>query len=106
MKKLLLAIVASTALIAAQAAPAANLPVPAYTAPAIYSWTGCYIGGSIGDASSRQNANEYTLPAAVALAVSGSISYSSSGLISGAHTGCNVEGTYGLARNWVSIATS
>ena len=83
-------------------APAANLPVPTYTAPlAIYSWTGCYIGGTIGEASARQNANEHTLPPAFVVAGPGSISYSNSGLIGGAHAGCNVEGTYGLARNWI-----
>src|SRR4051812_27209500 len=50
MKKILLATVALTAL-AAQAM-AADMPVkaPAYKAPppAVFSWTGCYVGGNVG----------------------------------------------------------
>jgi outer membrane immunogenic protein len=68
---------------------------------AVYSWTGCYIGGNIGEASARQNANEATLLAATVLTAPGSVTYSTSGVIGGAHAGCNVEGTYGVARGWV-----
>jgi outer membrane immunogenic protein len=98
MKKLLLAAVAFTALIAGRAT-AADMGVPLYRGPAaVYSWTGCYIGGNIGDASARQNANEYTL---AFTANPGNVTANNSGVIGGVHTGCNVEGTYGVARGWV-----
>jgi outer membrane immunogenic protein len=101
MKKLLLTGVAF-ALVTAGPAMAADLAAPVYRAPvAVYSWTGCYIGGNIGGASARQNANEATLLAATVLTAPGSVTYSTSGVIGGAHAGCNVEGTYGVARGWV-----
>jgi outer membrane immunogenic protein len=101
MKKLLLTSVALT-LLATRAGMAADMSAPVYRAPvAVYSWTGCYIGGNIGGASARQNANEATLLAATVLTAPGSVTYSTSGVIGGAHAGCNVEGTYGVARGWV-----
>jgi outer membrane immunogenic protein len=67
MKKLLLTSVALT-LLATRAGMAADMSAPVYRAPvAVYSWTGCYIGGNIGGASARQNANEATLLAATVL---------------------------------------
>jgi outer membrane immunogenic protein len=101
MKKLFVAGVAFTALIAGRAA-AADLGVPLRGVPvAVYSWTGCYIGGNIGGASAKQNANEQTLPPGVFNVGPSSITANSSGVIGGVHAGCNVEGTYGVARGWV-----
>jgi outer membrane immunogenic protein len=102
MKKLLLTGVALSALTAAPAI-AADMAVPVYRPAApVYSWTGCYIGGNVGGASARQNANEQTLLAAPVYASPANVSYTTSGAIGGVHAGCNVEGTYGLARGWVA----
>jgi outer membrane immunogenic protein len=80
---------------------AADFGVPLYNAPlAVYTWTGCYIGGNVGAGWLRQNANEETLDPAFN-AGPGSVSLRSSGTMGGAHAGCNVEGTYGLARGVV-----
>jgi outer membrane immunogenic protein len=100
MKKLLLTGVAITVLMSP--AMAADFPAPVYGEPvAVYSWTGCYIGANIGEASARQNASEATLLAATVLTAPGSVTYTTSGVIGGAHLGCNAEGTYGVARGWV-----
>jgi outer membrane immunogenic protein len=100
MKKLLLAAGAFGFLIG-NCALAADLGVPLYKGPAaIYSWTGCYLGGNVGGASARQNANESTV--AMEFFVNpGSVTANNSGVIGGVHAGCNVEGTYGVARGWV-----
>src|SRR6516165_5927219 len=101
MNKLLLAGVALTALIGVPAM-AADMKAPVYREPPlVYSWTGCYVGGNIGGASARQNANEATLASASVFTAPASISYTKSGTIGGVHLGCNVEGTYGVARGWV-----
>ena len=101
MKKLLLTGVALSALTAAPAI-AADMTVPVYRQPVpVYSWTGCYIGGNVGGASARQNAHEQTLLASPVFASPADISYTTSGVIGGVHLGCNVEGTYGVARGWV-----
>jgi outer membrane immunogenic protein len=101
MNKLLLAGVALTALVAVPAV-AADIKAPVHREPPlVYSWTGCYVGGNIGVASARQNANESTLLLASVFTAPASISYTKSGTIGGVHLGCNVEGTYGVARGWV-----
>src|SRR6516165_1121541 len=49
--------------LASPPAMAADLGAPIYRMPlAVYSWTGCYIGGNVGEAWSRQNANESAAP--------------------------------------------
>ena len=101
MKKLLLTGVAF-ALVTAGPAMAADLAAPVYRGPvAVYSWTGCYVGGNIGGGSAKQNANEATLLSATVFTAPANVTYTTSGLIGGAHAGCNVEGTYGVARGWV-----
>ncbi len=101
-RQLIFASVSFIALLASNAGRAADLGAPVYTAPiAVYSWTGCYIGGNIGDASARQNANELTLPPGLFNVGPSSVTANSSGVIGGVHAGCNVEGTYGIARGWV-----
>ena len=80
-------------------AMAADLGAQTYRIPvAAYSWTGCYIGGNVGEAWSRQNANESAAPLVL---FPGSVTADKSGAIGGVHAGCNVEGTYGVARGWV-----
>jgi outer membrane immunogenic protein len=101
MKKFFVVGVAFTALIAGRAT-AADLRVPIRGVPvAGYSWTGCYVGGNIGDAGARQNAQESTLPLGAFNVGPSSITADISGAIGGVHAGCNVEGTYGAARGWV-----
>ena len=101
MKKLLLTSVALT-LLATRPGMAADMSVPVYRGPvAVYSWTGCYVGGNIGGGSAKQNANEATLLSATVFTAQANVTYTTSGLIGGAHAGCNVEGTYGVARGWV-----
>jgi opacity protein-like surface antigen len=96
MKKLLLTGVSFAALIT-NSAIAADLTAPVYKAPAVvYNWTGCYIGGDIGYGGARQNETQTTYPVAYNAGSSGG-----SGMMSGGHIGCNVEGTYGVARGWV-----
>ncbi len=105
MKKLSLATVALTALIAAPAM-AADLPVraPAYRAPppvvVLDSWSGFYIGGSIGGAWLR--ADETFINNA---AVADPLSFRSSSIIGGGHAGLQrqwgswvlgIEGTFSL----------
>ena len=97
MKSFALASVSVVALLASNAGKAADIAAPVYGVPvAVYSWTGCYIGGNVGEAWSRQNANESAVPFAPA-----SVSANKSGVIGGVHAGCNVQGTYGVARGWV-----
>src|SRR5271166_538360 len=96
MKKLLLTGVSFAALIASSAM-AADLRAPVYRVPAVvYNWTGCYIGGNIGYGDARQNETQSTYPVAYNAGSS-----SGSGSMGGGHIGCNVEGTYGVARGWV-----
>lgn len=103
MKKLLLGLVATTALIATPAL-AADLP-PArqpnyYKAPPlppVFSWTGCYVGADIGGGFVRDADNEHT-------AAGGTSPFSpaptnianSSGVMGGGFVGCNYQFSNGL----------
>src|SRR3974377_493070 len=101
MKKLFVVGVAFTALIAGRAT-AADLRVPVRGVPvAGYSWTGCYVGGNIGADGGRQNAQQCARPLGAFNVGPSSIPADSSEAIGGVHAGCNVEGTYGVARGWV-----
>jgi outer membrane immunogenic protein len=88
------------------AAKAADMPLkapPLAPAPA-FSWTGCYIGGSVGGAWSGSNNTTVTFvdggsgagPAAAAGALPTSFSYSASSWIGGGQLGCNYQSS-----NWV-----
>ena len=55
---------------------------------------------SAGPALDRMRMKRLLLAATV-LTAPGSVTYTTSGVIGGAHAGCNVEGTYGVARGWV-----
>jgi outer membrane immunogenic protein len=103
MKKLLLGLVATTALMATPAL-AAHLP-PArqpnyYKAPPlppVFSWTGCYVGADIGGGFVRDADNEHT-------AAGGTSPFSpaptnianSSGVMGGGFVGCNYQFSNGL----------
>jgi outer membrane immunogenic protein len=62
MKKLLLAGTALGGLALAGPALAADLPVkaPPVVAPAVFSWTGCYIGGHVGGARGQKEWSDFT----------------------------------------------
>src|ERR1700738_719298 len=101
MKKILLAGVAAVVMIVGPATAADLGVAPLYRAPAaVYSWTGCYVGGNVGEGWSRQNANETALDPTIGFN-SGSATAKTSGVVGGVHAGCNVEGTYGVARGVV-----
>jgi len=101
MKKISLAGVALAVMIVGPVTAADLGVAPLYRAPAaVYSWTGCYVGGNVGEGWSRQNANETAIDPTIGFN-SGSASAKTSGVIGGVHAGCNVEGTYGVARGVV-----
>jgi outer membrane immunogenic protein len=90
----------STLLLAAPAAQAADMALKAPPPPTpVYSWTGFYIGGSIGGAWTRNGQAEGQL---FALGTTASpllpFSTNSSGVIGGPQIGYN----YQLARQWVA----
>jgi outer membrane immunogenic protein len=116
MKKLLGGI-AISAFLAAPALAAdlpARMPVKAAPAPvvAVYSWTGCYIGGHGGWARARtQLTNTANTTAFGDLAPGQGFSVSDSGGIAGGHIGCNWQNgqfVFGIegAGGWLGIKTS
>ena len=85
MKRILLAVLATTALCSASAS-AADLPQrPAYKAPVmvapVANWTGCYIGGNVGGAFGDASASSNGLTA----------SGSASGFAGGGQIGCDYQ---------------
>jgi outer membrane immunogenic protein len=98
MKKLLTAFTA----IAALTAPALAADMaPRYTkAPplpvAVFTWTGCYIGGDVGGGSQRQSASEFTIPVGFNAGPT-AITHDPTGVIGGVYAGCN----YQFAGGWV-----
>jgi outer membrane immunogenic protein len=75
---------------------AADLPVPAapppvsYYRPALYDWTGIYIGGNVGAAIMRDNSNQW-LGVPVTTPIIGSIPVNPIGAIGGGQIGANYE---------------
>jgi outer membrane immunogenic protein len=101
MKKILLATVALTALVAAPAM-AADLARPVYKAappPPVYtySWTGCYIGGNGGGVWVRKDYSLTALAGIGGVPVTGFGSHDASSGIGGVQAGCN----YQFAGGWV-----
>jgi outer membrane immunogenic protein len=95
-----LAFVLSTLAIGTVTASAADL-APRYTkappAPiAVFSWTGCYIGGDVGGGSQRQSASEFTIPAGFDAGPT-AVKQDSTAVMGGAYLGCN----YQFGSNWV-----
>jgi outer membrane immunogenic protein len=113
MKKQVLGTVAALALgLGASAAVAADMPVKAPPPPvAIYTWTGCYIGLSIGDSWGRgqhtavagTTAVRGGVPVALAAGTSIADSFSLSGFLGGAQGGCNYQvggWVFGVEADW------
>ncbi len=91
--RLQVALIAAVSTVAlTQIASAADLPrkAPA-AAPAapVYTWTGCYIGGNVGGAWSRQTGDFAAVPAVEQ--VPGTINQNDSSVIGGVHLGCNYQ---------------
>jgi outer membrane immunogenic protein len=106
MKKLLLA---TSALIAAGSAQAADLAARPYTKAPIaaavpFTWTGCSVGGHVGGGWDRTNFTDpgisSTIPGFPVTTIAppgGSIGVSGSGVVGGAQIGCD----YQFANHWV-----
>jgi len=95
MKKFMVGSIAFAA-VAAGPAMAADLAVkrPVYRAPppvAVFTWTGCYIGGHIGGGWTRKTVSASELAPGI------SFTGSTSGFLGGGQVGCN----YQFASNWV-----
>lgn len=91
-----LATVAFAPLVAAPLAHAADLPVPAapapasYYRPALYDWTGIYLGGNVGAAFMRDNASQWSgVP--VTQGIIGNFSVNPTGALGGGQVGANYE---------------
>jgi outer membrane immunogenic protein len=115
MKKLLLGTVAGVALLAGGSANAADLPVKAYKAPPIVapppvlSWTGCYIGGNVGEGKGFERFHDNTSfntgfghttffgGTAAFVGSRSDITNSFSGIVGGGQIGCN----YQFYSSWV-----
>jgi outer membrane immunogenic protein len=106
MKKLLLSGVAFVGLAAAPAFAADLSTAPLYKAPPpvpVFSWTGCYIGGSIGGGYAwNTNTNTVNTSAFGDLAPGQGFAQSSSGFVGGGQIGCN----YQLARFVIGVEGS
>jgi outer membrane immunogenic protein len=78
-------------------AQAADLPVPGpapvnYYRPALYDWTGLYLGGNIGAAFMRDNATLWTgAPGGVTTPINGNIAVNPVGALGGGQVGFNYE---------------
>jgi outer membrane immunogenic protein len=103
MKKLLLASLAATALMAATSVHAADLGRrPTYKAPPavapipMFSWTGCYIGAQLGGGWGHKDWADVSADGFF-LGEHGVIHHDVSGFLGGGQIGCN----YQFASNWV-----
>jgi outer membrane immunogenic protein len=82
----------------APSAHAADLPVPAgpppvnYYRPALYDWTGIYLGGNVGAAFLRDSASQWSgAPGGVSVPINGSFSNNPAGALGGGQVGANWE---------------
>jgi opacity protein-like surface antigen len=103
MKLMFLAGAAVAAMAAAAPALAADMPVkaPFMRAPAVFSWTGCYVGAHVGWGWSRKTINELepnnsSGSGPTSFSASGNID--ASGAVFGGQVGCN----YQFSGNWVA----
>jgi outer membrane immunogenic protein len=78
------------------AASAADMPVKAAPAPAVYQWSGCYAGLNIGGGATGSNFSTAVDPGTylvgadpATVAATGSGSHGSDGLLAGGQAGCN-----------------
>jgi len=79
-------------------AQAADLPVPAgpppvnYYRPALYDWTGLYLGGNIGAAFMRESGSQWSgAPGGVSVPIVGSFSNNPAGALGGGQVGFHYE---------------
>jgi outer membrane immunogenic protein len=103
----------------AMAADLPPAPAPFYAVPVaipIFTWTGCYIGGTVGGVWGKTNdawgpnpGGFATVPGAVS-ALSVTSSFNSSGVTGGVEGGCNYQVTpwfvFGVEGDWESTALS
>jgi outer membrane immunogenic protein len=112
MKKLLLGLAATTALISPVLAadlPAPNAPVY-YKAPPppVFSWTGCYIGADVGGGFLNDRDSEHTAAGGPS-PFSPTNSVNPSGVMAGGFLGCNYQFSSGIVigaegdANWANI---
>lgn len=103
MRKLLLA---TTCTIAVSTTPAWAAdwapPIPVKAPPAIFNWTGCYLGGNVGGGWGRKDfSDEFFTPSLFpgffGIEPASSPTASTSGWLAGGQVGCN----YQFATNWV-----
>jgi outer membrane immunogenic protein len=96
MKKLLVVCMAAAA-VCGSSAFAADMPVKARPVPAapIYSWTGCYVGGSIGAGWQRTSTRDAEPTTAPPLDTG---TDTATGVVGGGQVGCD----YQFASNWVA----
>lgn len=114
MKKLLLSLAATTALIATPAMGADLPPAPqpnyykAPPPPPVFSWTGCYIGADVGGGFIR-DADHETTPIGTASPFSPTGSANPAGVMAGGFLGCNYQFSSGIVigaegdANWANI---
>jgi outer membrane immunogenic protein len=88
-------IVGAVSLAAAQGAFAADMPVKAYNHPAVYNWTGCYLGANVGAAKSRTRVIDES--SFIALAGTEVANHSPTSIVGGGQIGCD----YQFAPTWV-----
>jgi outer membrane immunogenic protein len=96
-------IAATFAIGVAGSAFAADMPVKApYQAPATVNWNGCYIGGDVGSAWSRQDVDS-SVPA-ISDQAPGYATLKDSSIIGGAYVGCNWQSSpsivLGIEGDW------
>lgn len=90
MRRLQYALLATVAAIGfASIASAADMPVkaPVMMAPAVFSWTGCYIGGQVGWAGGNTDAQSGPFPGVY----NQTYSYDWDGFVGGGHVGCDLQ---------------
>lgn len=90
--RLKIALIGAATIALTHMALAADLPRKAAAAPPpalVYSWTGCYIGGNVGGAWSKQTGDFLAVPAV--LQSPGTINLDNSSVIGGVHLGCNYQ---------------
>ncbi len=94
MKKLVLASAALIAVGMSAPATAADMPVK-YVPPAVFSWTGCYVGVNVGYATGHSKHRYVSNPdGTVTPALAGADitpRFSESGLLAGGQVGCNYQ---------------
>ena len=98
MIKILFATAAALTFVSAASAADIYVKAPPVTAPVVFSWNGCYIGGNIGWARSDHDLST-TVPAdssindtaRAAIISTGAVSLEDDGFVGGFQAGCNFQ---------------